>query len=402
MIFRYITAIAAFCMFTLGGESQANPFQTAITVNGIGISNYEIEQRTQLLRALGNRGSQRKQAEEALISEILYNQEAKRREITVSDIEIEAGMTEYAARANLSTDQFLREVGKFGVNSESFRSFISAGVAWRKTINESFRGVAEDVNLTEVEKAFAFLPRQTVTSVRLSEIALSLRPAAADQSREIAAQISSSVKSAREFAEVARSLSIATSRDDGGAIGWVSLVRLPAAVRSAIERTPIGQITQPIASNNALFVFFKHEQREVESSGVPIALTYSVLRIPSQGGGAAREQASQLRAKVDSCPDLRSEARRYPRGSYITNTVSATEDSGRYSLELAKLDNGELAVLPIEGTDAVELLMLCERKASFDGETARSLLDQRRNRALEDNARILLGKLRGTAHITYH
>lgn len=398
-----LRSIILFCLTltaaSLGGV-QANPFKTAISVNGVGISHYEIDQRSRLLRAIETPGDLQAKAKEALVSEALFLEEAHRLNFSVTDEELETGIIEFAARASMDANQFLEAIATFGVTKESFDVFVRAGIAWRKVISERFSSEVEKINILDVERALAFEPAPTITTVRLSEIALSLRPSAAERSRQLADQIYRSVTSAAEFAEVARSLSVADSQPDGGAIGWVPLSRLPSNVSSAIQVTSVGRMTPPIEAQTAIFLFFKHEIREEKGTLSPAVVEYAILRAAPTGERSARQQAMAVLARVDTCDDLRSVSREFPSGYYRQNFVEDKDNATAYSISLARLDSHESVILPIANSDAVEILMLCNRRSSLPDEQREPVLNQKRNEKLEDYASHYLDNLRATAIIT--
>lgn len=389
------------CSNALAAQSL-NPFSTAISVNGIGISHYELDQKERLLRSFNMTGDLAKQARETLISERLYLDEARRLGLEITEADIDSGVSEFAARASLEPEQFIEEVKKFGVTEETLSTFVRAGVAWRRVISLRFSQTVAQLGISDVEQSLAFQPVPNIVTVRLSEIALSLRPAAADRSREIADQIYSTVKSAEEFAEVAQSLSVADSRVDGGDIGWIALGRMPSDISSAIQVTPVGSVSRPIDTQSNVFVFFKHEVREEVGQLNPEVTNYSVLRVPADSNQTANERAQSIASRVQTCDELRSVSRDFPGGYFRANSVSADNDADRYTLELARLDSNETAVIPIADSDGVELLMLCSRRASLPDEQRPAVLSQKRDQKLADYASVLLSNLRANAVIIEH
>ena len=55
---------------------------------------------------------------------------------------IEAGLTEFAGRANLGPEQFLRQMGQEGVAPETVRDFVANGITWRI---ETTRGLGHNM-----------------------------------------------------------------------------------------------------------------------------------------------------------------------------------------------------------------------------------------------------------------
>ncbi len=402
MMQRLFLVCALLCAWASEGLAQGNPFKTAISVNGISISNYEVDQRQRLLRSIQTRGDLRLQAEDALILERLYLQEAERAGIAVSDEEIADGMDEFAGRTSLETDAFLAEIAKFGVARDSFEAFIHAGVAWRKLVNQRFGPNVGTLSQEDLDQTLAFQPQPVSESVRLSEIALPIRSGATARSREIAGQIHRTVKSASEFTEVARSLSIAGSRDKGGDISWINPALLPTSVRSAVVDAPVGTVTRPVDTPNAIFVFFKHEVRKIGGGLVPATTDYAVFRVAGDNGQTARQRAHILMARTDDCEDLYSASRSSPRGTFVRRELPPDAEANRHSMELARLDKGEFAIIPVPGADVVELLMLCGRIILLQDDQRQTALDQLRNEKLQDYASVLIANLRASATIKRH
>ena len=114
--------------------AQANPFAPVITVNGLGITSFEIEQRATMISLLGASADPRKQAEDDLINDRLQMSAAKRAGIVVSREAVKQGMEEFASRANMSADQFLAAIASEGVEPQTFRDFVEAGMIWREVI----------------------------------------------------------------------------------------------------------------------------------------------------------------------------------------------------------------------------------------------------------------------------
>ena len=138
--------------------AQSSPFATAVTVNGIPISNYEISQRALMLKSFRIRGNLREQAENALIDERLYLAEAKRLNYNLTGQEIEDGMLEFASRANLSTEAFVKELVSEGVDPAVFRNFVVAGLLWRKVVSGLFSVQVQNITNDEIDMALQLDP----------------------------------------------------------------------------------------------------------------------------------------------------------------------------------------------------------------------------------------------------
>ena len=90
-------------MVALASNAQAqNLFDTAIKVNDLSITQYEIDQRARMLSVFRAPGDPRKLAREQLIEDRLKLDAARAIGFELEQDQIEAGMEEFASRVNLS------------------------------------------------------------------------------------------------------------------------------------------------------------------------------------------------------------------------------------------------------------------------------------------------------------
>jgi parvulin-like peptidyl-prolyl isomerase len=129
-------------------------FSVAARVNNDIVTNYEIQQRQRFLTLLNAPPEVVSGVPETLINERLQAQAADRLGVTVSAEEVEAGVAEFAGRANMGPDQFVAALGQAGVAAETLRDFVSAGVTWRKVVRARFADQAE-VSEAEVDRTIA-------------------------------------------------------------------------------------------------------------------------------------------------------------------------------------------------------------------------------------------------------
>jgi parvulin-like peptidyl-prolyl isomerase len=131
-----------------------SPFAVAARVNNDIVTNFEIQQRQRFLQLLNAPGEIVANARDALIDERLQTQAAERMGVLASAEDIEAGVAEFAARANMGPQQFVSALGQAGVSAESFRDFVAAGINWRNVVRARFAASAR-VSDDEVDRALA-------------------------------------------------------------------------------------------------------------------------------------------------------------------------------------------------------------------------------------------------------
>lgn len=402
-IFRILPTIILACLAAAPpAQAQSTQFETAISVNGTGISRYEIDQRVRLLRALNVPGDLRQQAEKALVEERLYLQAAATAEIVLSDEAVDVGMDEFAARANLTAAQFLAEIARFGVSRQSYRDFVRAGMLWRQLVNLRFGERATLDVSANVDRRLVQQAQSTSVEILLAEIAIPYDEELKDQALAFAQQITDEVTTKERFAEIARSVSAARSRESGGDIDWLPLSELPASIRNAVDAAPSGSVLAPVVVQGVIYVFFKRGERETVVGPRPFETDFATLAIPGTEDRPARAAAEEIASRVSTCVELQAESSNWPDGSFERISAAAGSDHGKFASALARLDGGEAAVLESAGEDGgriTEVVMLCERKVVRSDEQLNSVLIGLQGSRVEDYARNYLNELRAAADI---
>ncbi len=400
LCFRKAVCTALFILLPAIGSG--GPFSTAISVNGAAISNYDIDQRVKMLRVLGVTGNLPGKAEDALVNDRLYLQEAERLGIEVGPSLVEDGIAEYASRLQMTPDQFYRHLGAAGVNRDTVYEFVRAGVNWREIVSVRFGRVAREVTDDEIDQALALQGTAYSEQVLLSEIVMQFRPATRDRIVAIAETIVRSARSSGEFSEAARSLSDAPSARQGGSVGWVAFDSIDGNIRGRLQRAATGTAVGPFISGNAVTVFFKRDTREVEIQQRGwFADDYATLRVYGGGSQSARSLAEAIRRRLETCNDLLAESRRFPKGSHVRMTTAPEDTVESLREPLSRLDAGETTIIDSTsaGIDTSLILMLCDRKSGIDPEARQAVLGSLRNEKAEDLSAKLLSSLRAAAII---
>ena len=133
---RLLLIICGLLMAPLAEVASAqSQFSPAIQVGDRVITRYQIDQRALFLGVLGAPGDIRTVAREQLTNEAVQLNAADAAGLEVAPAQVEAGMAEFAARGNLEVDRVIEILGQAGIEEETFRSFILAGVAWLSLIH---------------------------------------------------------------------------------------------------------------------------------------------------------------------------------------------------------------------------------------------------------------------------
>ena len=332
---------------------DGSPFAPRLTVNGQTVTNFEFEQRVLFLRALRAPGDLEKEAMDGLLRDRLAAQAAEDADISVTAEQVTAGLTEFAARANLTPEQFTEALAEEGVAPETFRDFVSNGLLWREVVRSKF---AQQVKISEaqVDRALAENAKTPRVQILLSELIL---PVQGDEVGEVVAQardIRAQVGSEGAFAAAARQYSAAPTADRGGRLDWLPISNLPPAIVQQVLTLSPGEVSDPIVVPQAVVLFQLNGVSDVESAmPARVEVEYARFALPADMDPAT------IRAQADDCGDLYPLARDLPAEALVVTTQDMGAVPQDIGLELAKLDPGE-SVLRVNGT-ARELLMLCLR-----------------------------------------
>jgi peptidyl-prolyl cis-trans isomerase SurA len=128
-----------------------------VLVNDEPITSFDIQQRTTMLKVFSRGAQGEKLAIEQLIDEVLMLQEAERRNMQVTDAEVDDEFANRARSANLSAQQFSQAMRQSGFDPQTFKNFLRANMAWRKIVRARFSASA---NVTDLDVAAALTNRE--------------------------------------------------------------------------------------------------------------------------------------------------------------------------------------------------------------------------------------------------
>ncbi|WP_455474526.1 SurA N-terminal domain-containing protein [Bartonella sp. B30(2025)] len=151
--------LAFFCITTLSTNSLlVNLFFVPLTfaqisivttVNGNPITNYDIQRRIALLKLQQKQGNLSTQAKDELINEALKNTEVKRRNVEVSDSDVESAFENFATQNQMTIDQLNQILVQSDITIQHFKDYIRGQIGWMRLVNARYQ--AETGVLTEQE-----------------------------------------------------------------------------------------------------------------------------------------------------------------------------------------------------------------------------------------------------------
>lgn len=404
---KFLTLIALMVL-PLAANAQQNLFSPVITVNDQAITQYEINQRILFLSLLRIPGDPNVEARKGLIEDRLRLSETRRLGIEVSPDELEVGLEEFAQRAGLTSENFVKAIAERGVAAQTFRDFVSAGVAWRNLVRAQF-GPRSQVSEAEVDRALALASSQGTARVLLSEIIVPINPQNEARQRALLERLSGSINTIGAFASAARRYSAAPTRGRGGRLDWLFLNRIPPQLRAAVLTLQPGQVSDPVNLGPGLGIFQMRAIEEIDAeTAETAALDYATVQFPGGRTVATLAAAQKLADSVDTCDDLYTPVKKLPADYFERITLSASEVPSDIALELARLDSNEISLnLTRNNGELLTLLMLCGRTVALpevvEGEEEIDLRRQMRERLFQQRiasyADSFLAELRADAII---
>lgn len=379
-----------------------NPFSAAVEVNDSIVTNYEISQRMRFLQVLNSQGDLRQQALDALVNERLQLGAALAVGAEASPEDIEEGLTEFAARANLGPEQFLRQMASEGVAPETVRDFVANGITWRNVVRARF-GPTIEITDEDVERA---LELGTVLGggleIALAEIIIPLTP---DNRSNLVSELGRLGRdlngNTERFSEAARRFSAAPTREAGGVTGWRPIAALPEGLRDRFMQMGYGQVTEPVplGGGQAYALFQYRGQREVTSPRLPIvSIDYVTVAIPGGRTPEALAEAARIGAAVDVCNDFNGVIP----GGFTEHSVPPGQVPSDIARALDALDNHEMSTAVTRSDGTVLLaVMLCDRVTSEPDVGVDGIRQQLFGQQMERLADNYLDQLRAEARIAY-
>ncbi len=342
-------------------------FAPARQVNDRVITNYDVEQRVAFMTLL-NAGAadMRAEALSRLTEEAIQREQARRLNLRVNIDEIAEGMTEFASRAELSSEDFVDVLAQNGVDRETFAGFVEAGLLWRKVVARQLPALVS-AGASDAERArdvVAILGRQRVL---ISEIFLPTDPQFADAVGQIMDMIESA-RSVEEFSRIAREFSLAGSRDQGGRLSdWVAVENLPGQISGQLAAARPGQVIGPIEMSPEAIAYFQLRASD-SSRDIPpdqITLRYKRLLLPGGETPENLQRVAQMQAQVRQCAELGPYARGLSEDALVEIEGLVNEIARADAMDLARLDRNQISSGRNEGGQLV-VVMLCARELQFD------------------------------------
>src|SRR5262249_18703194 len=132
--------VAGFAGF---GDAPAHASAIKVLVNDVPITDLDIQERGRMMTIFSHGKEGEKQAVDELIDEVLMTQEAKRRNVVISDEEVDGELAARARAAKLTADQFTQAMRQAGISPQTFKAFLRANMAWARVVRARYRATVD-------------------------------------------------------------------------------------------------------------------------------------------------------------------------------------------------------------------------------------------------------------------
>ena len=391
-----LTSIFIFCIIGLSKSKAQNNsiFAPVIQVNNTVITKFEFEQRAKFLSTLNFPGNYNQLAKTQLIEERLKQSEAEKLNIIVTDVELEDALKRFASRANLSVNEFITELKKIGIYSDTFRSYVETEVIWQKLVKKKF-GAQSKISNLQFTRSKSIAKYEDTVQVLLTEIIIPFSSQDIKEKASIANQLKK-IKGIEEFSNAARNYSKAPTAAVGGRIKWQNFDTLPEIIKPIIFGLSPGEVSEPIRLPKALALFQLRDIRENKDEKVEAEF---LDFITVNSNRSKLKSLEDIKGKFQNCSDLPAII-----GDQIEFTLIRSKKFSEALPEsiadiLEQLDPNESKIIIDE--EKLKLVILCERNYQ-ENSTIKTIENDKnvlQNTRLKYLARNLLETLKDNARI---
>lgn len=207
---------------------------------------------------------------EALIDDILVEQEARRVGIEISDAEVEANIQTRMAQLSVSETEFNALLAEQGLTPQAYRERVRAKIMKFKFVQGQMRG-GIDISDEDVLNYYRTHPDEFVveSEIRIAYLflpfPLSGDVAQMDKIRTLANELRARIEKGEDFAALVKQYSKGPAIEDGGDMGWVNIEDLNFNFRAALTQTTVGFVTDAFETDNGMNILKVTEVKNAQT-----------------------------------------------------------------------------------------------------------------------------------------
>jgi peptidyl-prolyl cis-trans isomerase SurA len=366
----------------------------AAVINDEVISTFDLAQRMRLLIATSgvqpteqNLPQFQREALSGLVDERLQIQELRRVEkeqkieIVPTDAEVDEQLTEMARENNANLQQFTNALAAQGIGIATLREQVRAQTGWQRWVRGRYGSrlrVGDDQVTAEMERisAAATRPQYQIAEVFIDAARVGGMEVAVNGATQLVAQI----QQGAPFPAVARQFSASPTAATGGDVGWITAGEMPSEVDAALEQMRPGQLSQPIAVRDGVYIVYMRDRRAGASTQT-VSLKQAAIALPQTAPEAdvraAASRLGELRSRISGCEVVETEANQVQ--GVVAGDLGEAELkdlSPAFRSAVEGLSTGQTSE-PIRTNVGLHILTVCARGAGGAGDVSREQIEGR-------------------------
>lgn len=355
----------------------------------------------------------RKSILDRMVLERLQLQVAKQLGIEVENDKIELATQRIAQDNRMSRDEFIAALKQEGLGEEEFRQQIRAQLTIQQLVDREVNNRVA-VSNSELENFLSRNPSGDA-EYNLSHILVAVPESASAEAiqaaRKRADELWNELKQGGDFEQLA----IAHSQDDkaleAGSLGWKKAGQLPALFVSAVEKLPLGGVTEVLRSANGFHIVKLNDKR---GGAQPHAVTQfharHILIRPNEllSVDEAKNKLLALRNRIENGEDFAALAKANSDDAGSANVggdlgwMNPGQTVGEFERAMQTLEPKQLSA-PIRTPFGWHLIQVLERREQDISEERRiaSARQQLHARKADERYEQWLRQLRDEAYVDY-
>jgi peptidyl-prolyl cis-trans isomerase SurA len=195
-----------------------------------------------------------------------------------------------------------------------------------------------------------------------------------------ATQLVAQIQQGAPFPAVARQFSASPTAATGGDVGWITAGEMPSEVDAALEQMRPGQLSQPIAVRDGVYIVYMRDRRAGASTQT-VSLKQAAIALPQTAPDAdvraAASRLGELRSRISGCEVVETEANQVQ--GVVAGDLGEAELkdlSPAFRSAVEGLSTGQTSE-PIRTNVGLHILTVCARGAGGAGDVSREQIEGR-------------------------
>lgn len=302
-----------------------------------------------------------------LTDEALQVQEARERNLTVTEDELNDTLSDTAQRNRMDLDQLKAALAQAGVPWNTMRQQMLAQIAWGKVVQ---RVVRQQVTVPDSE-VNAYIERIRANAgkpeYQVAEIFLAVdNPVNEPEVLRLAERLVEQIGRGANFGAVAQQFSQSAGAANGGDLGWIQQGQLEDGLDRTLQQMTKDQFSRPVRGASGYHILWLRDQRIV-AAGDPKNIQVAIRQfvVPFTEDKAAQDAAFNVITEVGKqargCESLEQATQQVPGSQVFTQPLARLGDiPEQISALIGALGVGQ-ASAPMMTDRGAMLLMVCDR-----------------------------------------